>query len=254
VNRQDIIDILSVVRVVDHRTIGEVDVIVWFDTIGDLAKDDALQAVRAHFREQPGVWLEPGHVVTGVRAIQRDRYDRQSEAERAEREAICDAKVAGWAAELEAATAIPDDGKPIRYTRPSTTNDPAVAARAAALKVSCPHCHANIGQPCHNSATGTRLKELPAHHDRVAVAEGRPPSTPRSVGAAAITAPPGPPADPCLRCGRWIRLGPEARKSENPSWCGECNFTQAEFMRLRAQDEVLGQPVRQKLPPMKGTT
>jgi hypothetical protein len=55
--------------------------------------------------------------------------------------------------------------------------------------------------------------------------------------------------DPCLRCGQWIRLGPDAHRNENPRWCAECNFTQQEFLRLRVQDEVLGQPVRTKEPP-----
>jgi hypothetical protein len=55
--------------------------------------------------------------------------------------------------------------------------------------------------------------------------------------------------DPCLRCGRWIRLGPEARKGENPRWCGECNFDQHEFTRLQQQDQILGDPVRTKYRP-----
>jgi hypothetical protein len=52
--------------------------------------------------------------------------------------------------------------------------------------------------------------------------------------------------DPCLRCGQWVRLGPEARANENPRWCGQCNFEQLEFLRLQKQDEALGQPVREK--------
>jgi hypothetical protein len=52
--------------------------------------------------------------------------------------------------------------------------------------------------------------------------------------------------DPCLRCHQWIRLGPEAHKKENPRWCTHCNFALAEFMRLRQQDELTDQPVREK--------
>jgi hypothetical protein len=44
--------------------------------------------------------------------------------------------------------------------------------------------------------------------------------------------------DPCLRCHTWIRLGPYAHKSENPRWCGECNFDQREFNRLQTQDHA----------------
>ena len=58
--------------------------------------------------------------------------------------------------------------------------------------------------------------------------------------------------DPCLRCGRWIRLGPEARKNENPRWCGHCNFDRTEFTRLQAQDQILGQPVRNRYPAPEG--
>ena len=54
--------------------------------------------------------------------------------------------------------------------------------------------------------------------------------------------------DPCLRCRRRIRLGPDANKDENPRWCGECNFDQTEFTRLQAQDQILGQPVRKRYP------
>ena len=57
--------------------------------------------------------------------------------------------------------------------------------------------------------------------------------------------------DPCLRCRRFIRLGPDAAKGENPRWCGECNFDQHEFSRLQAQDHILGHPVRTKYPPPK---
>jgi hypothetical protein len=57
--------------------------------------------------------------------------------------------------------------------------------------------------------------------------------------------------DPCLRCGHWIRLGPEATKSENPRWCGECNFDLTEFARLREQDEILGVEPRTKYRPIR---
>jgi hypothetical protein len=30
-------------------------------------------------------------------------------------------------------------------------------------------------------------------------------------------------SDPCLRCHKWIRLGPDAHKGENPRWCGQCD-------------------------------
>jgi hypothetical protein len=57
--------------------------------------------------------------------------------------------------------------------------------------------------------------------------------------------------DPCLKCGQRIRLGPEARPNENPRWCGECNFDMHEFVRLRAQDEILGRPPRERHRPAR---
>lgn len=55
--------------------------------------------------------------------------------------------------------------------------------------------------------------------------------------------------DPCLRCGKWVRLGSDAERGENPRWCGHCNFDRQEFLRLRAQDDILGRPIRRKAPP-----
>ena len=56
-NRDDLIDILTAVQACDHRTIGTADISMWGAIIGDLPKDDALQAVIEHRREEPGVWL-----------------------------------------------------------------------------------------------------------------------------------------------------------------------------------------------------
>jgi len=220
-----------------------------------LRLDDLLAAVDRIYAEQIDCQLRgPGRIVQSAREIRHDHTQREDEAQRRAREDAFDQRVAVARAEqlrveianTGAAKAV-DDDEP-KYTRPSQSDDPAVTARVAALRVRCPHCHANAGQHCHNSATGTRLRNLPAHHDRIAVAEGRPPTTPRSESSASFTARQHePPADPCLRCGQWIRLGPEARKSENPRWCGECNFDQAEFMRLREQDELLGEPVRTRV-------
>jgi hypothetical protein len=57
--------------------------------------------------------------------------------------------------------------------------------------------------------------------------------------------------EPCLKCGRWIRLGPEARPNENPRRCGECNFDLYEFARLRDQDLWTGQPPRERYRPAR---
>lgn len=71
-NRDDVIDVLSVVAAATRRTVGQTDVEVWGSVIGHLSKDIALQAVSNHLRTKPGVWLEPGHVATEAQHIALD--------------------------------------------------------------------------------------------------------------------------------------------------------------------------------------
>ena len=75
-NREDIIDILTAVAAVDHRTIGQTDVTL-ARLIGDLPKDLAIRAVIDHRRECPGEYLEPGHIYQRVRAIRQDMFQRE---------------------------------------------------------------------------------------------------------------------------------------------------------------------------------
>lgn len=104
-NTQEIIELLGVIAVVDKRTVGEADVIAWQTIVGDLPKGDALRAVRDHFRERPGVWLEPGYIVQRVRAMRRDRLERRSLAEIRADEDRMDARMAPRLAEAEAVAA-----------------------------------------------------------------------------------------------------------------------------------------------------
>ncbi|WP_160111002.1 hypothetical protein [Mycolicibacterium houstonense] len=89
-NRNEVIDVLSVVAAATRRTVGEVDVEIWQGIVGSLSKDVALEAVRDHLRDRPGVWLEPGHVYQRSREIQRERNTRPSD----EYQALCDSKAA----------------------------------------------------------------------------------------------------------------------------------------------------------------
>jgi hypothetical protein len=163
---EDVIDVLTAVQAGDRRTVGKADVIFWTQIIGDLPKDLALQAVVDHFRECPGEWLQPGHIVAGVRAIRRDRYERQSEAERAEREAICDSKavdtIDAIVAELAEAKSIPADEP--KYRRPSSRTD-------NALTVPCTWCGSMAGHACTIPGTRIRLKAARAHPSRIAAAK-----------------------------------------------------------------------------------
>jgi hypothetical protein len=81
-NKGDVIDLLSLIQIGDDRSIGETDVGFWHEMIGDLPKDLAALAIKAHFREQPGVLIEPGHVVKRVRAMRNDMLDREPDYHR----------------------------------------------------------------------------------------------------------------------------------------------------------------------------
>jgi hypothetical protein len=140
VTRNDVIDVLTAVAAADRRTVGEADVDVWQAIIGDLPRDLALKAVRDHLRDQPGVWLEPGHIHQRVRAHVRDQLEREPDEYREARQDALAAKVA------EAVTAIAEAKAsfPQKITRPKVN----------ALTVPCPYCKAGIGRLCTNDAMG----------------------------------------------------------------------------------------------------
>jgi hypothetical protein len=131
-NRDDVIDVLTAVAAADRRTVGHADVDVWQAVIGDLPKDPALQAVRDHLREQPGVWLEPGHVYQRARVFMRDQLEREPTELREARQAALDAKAAEDAAER------------VHWVGPLTHRRPGVNS----LMQRCPHCGARSGARC----------------------------------------------------------------------------------------------------------
>jgi hypothetical protein len=131
-NRNDVIDVLTVVAAADRRTTGHADVDVWQAVVGDIPKDLALQAVRDHLREQPGVWLEPGHVYQRARVMTRDQLEREPAALREARQAALDAKAAADAAERVHWVG------PLKHIRP----------RVNSLILQCPHCGVRSGARC----------------------------------------------------------------------------------------------------------
>ncbi len=143
-NRNDVIDVLSVVYAADHRTIGDGDIALWLGTIGDLHKADAITAVGQHFRTSEK-WLMPVHVRTLAMEIAKDRWLRTNPDERNELGQF-------------------DSGEPV--------NEAAAPARAAAIglfagnagqlgdpydtciHLPCPRCHAERDAYCTNPITG----------------------------------------------------------------------------------------------------
>jgi hypothetical protein len=83
-NTQEVAQVLVKVQQGDSRKTDRTVLVYWEEVIGHLRLDDALQGVLMHRQEQPGVWLEPGHV---VRNAARAREARQR-AERMARPAI----------------------------------------------------------------------------------------------------------------------------------------------------------------------
>jgi len=67
--------LLRLVAATDGRTPPDRTVAVLLETIlpGGMTYDDAEAALIEHRRDQPGVFLEPGHLIVGVRRIQRQR-------------------------------------------------------------------------------------------------------------------------------------------------------------------------------------
>lgn len=131
-NRDDVIDVLSVIAAHDRRTIGEADVILWQNVIGELPVDTALKAVRDHIREEPGVWLESGHVYRRARGFIRDQLEREPDEVREARQAVLGVKAAADDAERT-----PWTGPPKHARRPANP-----------LLVRCPHCGASPGKHC----------------------------------------------------------------------------------------------------------
>lgn len=155
-NRNDVIDVLSVVAAATRRTVGETDVDVWQAIIGEDDKQLALKAVRDHLADCPGVWLEPGHVHQRVRAIRRDQLDREPAAAREARQEALAAKAAEDFQELAERKSLPT----VTFTRPSRM--PGVNAKS----VRCPWCRAAIGSRCVVPATGMPLTKTDFHDAR----------------------------------------------------------------------------------------
>ena len=59
----------------DRRTIGEADARAWALVLADVALDDAQHAVAAHYAESRD-WIMPADVRRRVKAMRRDRLDR----------------------------------------------------------------------------------------------------------------------------------------------------------------------------------
>ncbi len=160
-NRNDVIDVLTVVAAATRRTVGEADVEIWGGIIGELDKDLALRAVRDHLKYKPGVWLEPGHVYEGARAIRRDELNRETDAQREARQQALEAKAHPDIEELARRKGLPSSDAPKYVRRPQPPE----------LKVKCPWCKATPGKRCSVPRTDNPLKGF--HPSRTDLAKGQ---------------------------------------------------------------------------------
>lgn len=72
-NIQQTATVLAKAAAVDNRDVGQAAVMAWHEIIGDLELAECLEAVARHRRDQPGVYLEPGHVRRIAKVIRDER-------------------------------------------------------------------------------------------------------------------------------------------------------------------------------------
>lgn len=70
--RDEVIDLLTIIAATDKRTVGQSDVALWCEYVGDQSFADAKAAVVEHYRRSRD-WLMPVDVVEGVQRIRRAR-------------------------------------------------------------------------------------------------------------------------------------------------------------------------------------
>lgn len=110
-NARDVSQVLAKAAAFDNRTIGEAEILVWLEAIGDLPLEDALTAVTRHYRESTE-WLKPVHVREQVLAIRNERAkSRHHEVlelpSRFEPDEIRDARVRAGVTQLAKLLAVP---------------------------------------------------------------------------------------------------------------------------------------------------
>jgi hypothetical protein len=75
-NEPEAFQLLTLASARDNRTVSPSVARVWASDLERVSLADAVEALTLHYRERPDVWLQPGHVVAGVRRV-RDRRERE---------------------------------------------------------------------------------------------------------------------------------------------------------------------------------
>lgn len=89
-NRAEAARLLVRVSAVDRREVTDLMVVAWEEVLAEVPYEAAVDALVAHRREEPGVWVEPGHLAQRAgAALSRDfRADSVSEDRRLVFEAL----------------------------------------------------------------------------------------------------------------------------------------------------------------------
>lgn len=142
-NRNEIVDLLSIVTVYDGRTIGEADVAAWGDAAqrGRWTFEQAQDAVKAHYAESTQ-WLMPGHVTDRIKVQRRDPPPPHAlpPSRRSFQQQHKDSCVA-W----------------VRDRLDENASRPSPEDRRAAHAIRCPHCGARADRRCWQTWNGTPL-------------------------------------------------------------------------------------------------
>lgn len=74
--------LLTLASARDNRTVSASVAKVWAGDLEDIDLEEAIEALTLHYKEQPDKWLQPGHVVAGVRRVRERRAREQRIANR----------------------------------------------------------------------------------------------------------------------------------------------------------------------------
>lgn len=72
--------LLAKAQLIDNRTVDEMTVEAWHEIVGHLDYDDAMEALTEH-RRTSTLYLQPAHIIEGVKRLRRARVDLGTAAE-----------------------------------------------------------------------------------------------------------------------------------------------------------------------------
>ena len=71
--------VLTKIQLGDNRQVDRLVILEWFDNIGQLDYQDAIDAVRVHRQTAPDTYLNPGHIIQQVKRSRQGQADTTPE-------------------------------------------------------------------------------------------------------------------------------------------------------------------------------